>query len=177
MRFLCPWDSPDKNTGEGCHSLLQGIFPTQGSKSPKLTSRFFTTSATYETPGIKANLIWPSSRLFFSSIAQPRLPAYQVVSWKGNKLITSHVNQFNVLIVQPVIMCFCLKMSPYLNIRADLGSTYYNLLFIDQKTDSQKIKMPFPLVSRINTDPTSLTSCFNAPTMLLHDPLWRLWLS
>ena len=24
-------DSPDKNTGIGCHSLLQGIFPTQGS--------------------------------------------------------------------------------------------------------------------------------------------------
>ena len=62
-------------------------------------------------------------------------------------------------------------MSPYLNIRADLGSIYYNLLFIDQKTDSQKIKMPFLLVSRINTYPISLTSCFNAPTMLLHDPL------
>ena len=30
-RLLCPWDSPGKNTGEGCHSLLQGIFPTQGS--------------------------------------------------------------------------------------------------------------------------------------------------
>ena len=26
-----PWDSPDKNTGMGCHVLLQGIFPTQGS--------------------------------------------------------------------------------------------------------------------------------------------------
>ena len=24
-------DSPGKNTGVGCHSLLQGIFPTQGS--------------------------------------------------------------------------------------------------------------------------------------------------
>ena len=24
-------DSPDKNTGVGCHSLLQGIFPAQGS--------------------------------------------------------------------------------------------------------------------------------------------------
>ena len=24
-------DSPDKNTGVDCHSLLQGIFPTQGS--------------------------------------------------------------------------------------------------------------------------------------------------
>ena len=29
-RLLCPWDSPDKNTGVGCHSLLQGIFLTQG---------------------------------------------------------------------------------------------------------------------------------------------------
>ena len=27
--LLCPWDSPGKNTGEGCHSLLQGIFPIQ----------------------------------------------------------------------------------------------------------------------------------------------------
>ena len=30
-RFLCPWDSPGTNTGVGCHSLLQGIFLTQGS--------------------------------------------------------------------------------------------------------------------------------------------------
>ena len=29
-RFLCPWDSPGKNTRVGCHFLLQGIFPTQG---------------------------------------------------------------------------------------------------------------------------------------------------
>ena len=27
---LCPWDSPGKNTGVGCHFLLHGIFPTQG---------------------------------------------------------------------------------------------------------------------------------------------------
>ena len=25
------WDFPSKNTGVGCHFLLQGIFPTQGS--------------------------------------------------------------------------------------------------------------------------------------------------
>ena len=30
-RLLCPWDSPGKNTGVGCHSLLQEIFPTEGS--------------------------------------------------------------------------------------------------------------------------------------------------
>ena len=28
--LLCPWDSPGKKTGMGCHTLLQGIFPTQG---------------------------------------------------------------------------------------------------------------------------------------------------
>ena len=30
-RVLCLWDSPGKNTGVGCHFLLQRIFPTQGS--------------------------------------------------------------------------------------------------------------------------------------------------
>ena len=30
-RVLYPWDSPGKNTGVGCHALLQGIFPTEGS--------------------------------------------------------------------------------------------------------------------------------------------------
>ena len=24
-RLLCPWDSPGKNTGVGCHFLLQGV--------------------------------------------------------------------------------------------------------------------------------------------------------
>ena len=28
-RLLCPWDFPGKNTGEGSHFLLQGIFQTQ----------------------------------------------------------------------------------------------------------------------------------------------------
>ena len=28
-RLLCPWDSPGKDTGVGCHALPQGIFPTQ----------------------------------------------------------------------------------------------------------------------------------------------------
>ena len=30
-RLLCPWASPSKNTGVGCHFLLQAIFWTQGS--------------------------------------------------------------------------------------------------------------------------------------------------
>ena len=39
-----------KNTGVGCHALLQGIFPAQDltcvSMSPVLAGKFFTTSAT-----------------------------------------------------------------------------------------------------------------------------------
>ena len=34
-RCLCPWDFPSKNTGMGCHFLLQGVFPTPGS-NPRL---------------------------------------------------------------------------------------------------------------------------------------------
>ena len=30
-RLLCPWDFPGKNSGMGCHFLLQRIFLTQGS--------------------------------------------------------------------------------------------------------------------------------------------------
>ena len=30
-RLLSPWDFPGRSTGVGCHFLLQGIFPTQGS--------------------------------------------------------------------------------------------------------------------------------------------------
>ena len=44
-RLLCPWNFPGKNTGVGCHFLLQGIFLTQRSSfaSPALAGRFFTT--------------------------------------------------------------------------------------------------------------------------------------
>ena len=34
-KLLWPWNSPGKNTGVGCHRLLQRIFPTQGS-NPRL---------------------------------------------------------------------------------------------------------------------------------------------
>ena len=38
-RLLYSWDSPGKNTGVGYHSLLQGIFLTQGSSSGFLHCR------------------------------------------------------------------------------------------------------------------------------------------
>ena len=38
-RLLCSWDFSGKNTRVGCHFLLQGIFPTQGSNPHPLHCR------------------------------------------------------------------------------------------------------------------------------------------
>ena len=58
--LLCPWDSLGQNTGVGCHSLFQGIFPTQGpshscvSCVSCIAGRFFTT----EPPGKSLSRLW-----------------------------------------------------------------------------------------------------------------------
>ena len=52
-RLLSPWDSPGKNTGMGCHFLLQGIFLTQGSNLHLLhwqVDFFFTTEPAGKPP-------------------------------------------------------------------------------------------------------------------------------
>ena len=53
-RLLCPWDFPSKNTGVGCHSLLQGIpDPRVELKSPALAGGFFTTESPGKPPKAK----------------------------------------------------------------------------------------------------------------------------
>ena len=51
--LLCPWDFLGKNTGVGCHFLLQGIFPTQGSNLGLLYCRETLLS---EPPGTGPNV-------------------------------------------------------------------------------------------------------------------------
>ena len=48
-RLLCPWDSPGRNTGVGCHFLLQRDIARPGIEpmSPALAGGFFTS----EPPG------------------------------------------------------------------------------------------------------------------------------
>ena len=60
-RLLCPWNFPGKNTGVGCHFLLQGIFPTQGLNPGLLHCR--QTTLPSEPPG-KFHVPPPPSRNF-----------------------------------------------------------------------------------------------------------------
>ena len=83
VRFLCPWNSPGKNTRVICHSLLQGIFLTQQSNTglPHCT-RYFTIWANREVlwtarefPRLNF-IIFPRKRLTtilvgFSQMGQP----------------------------------------------------------------------------------------------------------
>ena len=43
----CSWDSPGRNTGVGCHFVLQEIFLTQGSKPSLLHSRWILHQLSY----------------------------------------------------------------------------------------------------------------------------------
>ena len=55
-------DSPGKNTGVGCHALLQGIFPTQGSNPGLLHCRQILYHLSHQGN--------PASSVQFSSVAQ-----------------------------------------------------------------------------------------------------------
>ena len=58
-------DFPGKNTGVGCHALLQGIFPTQGSNPDPLHGRWILYHLSHqESPRILEWVVHPFSRGF-----------------------------------------------------------------------------------------------------------------
>ena len=67
-------DSPGKNTGVGCHALLQGILPTQGSKPGFLHCRQILYHLNHqESPRILEWVAYPFSRGFSQSRNQSRV--------------------------------------------------------------------------------------------------------
>ena len=80
-RLLCPWDSPGKNTGVGCHALLQGDLPNPGIQpaslmSPSLAGEFFPTNTTWEAPAICESCTSLSTGICFhlSYLSRSRIP-------------------------------------------------------------------------------------------------------
>ena len=67
-RFIYPWNSPGKNTGMGCHFLLQGNFSTQGSNSDLPNYRPILYHLSYQKwkSRFDTGKALPKSKLFFN---------------------------------------------------------------------------------------------------------------
>ena len=60
------WDTPGKNTGAGCHAILQGILPTQGSNQGLLHCRWILYHLSHQgSPRILEQVAYPFSRYFW----------------------------------------------------------------------------------------------------------------
>ena len=68
-RLLCPWDSPGKTTGVGCHARFRGLpdprIKPESLMSPALASGFFTTSTTWEAQKMSLLVIYFIYTLYF----------------------------------------------------------------------------------------------------------------
>ena len=94
-RLLCPWDSPGKNTGVGCHALLQGIFLTQGSNPHLLCLLFWQAGSLPLAPPGKPHCFYTCSH-FLTANLRPLLTGAR---WKGQGLCTPRSSP------EPVMAC------------------------------------------------------------------------
>ena len=58
--LLCPWDSPGKSTGVGCHALLQAVFLAPGSNPRPLSLLHWQAGSLPLAPPGKPTLYAPS---------------------------------------------------------------------------------------------------------------------
>ena len=82
-RLLCPWNFPSKNTGMGCHFLLQGIFPTQGSNLCLLYL-----------------LHWPKDSLPLCHLGSPNLKCLIISKRSVNSKKKKEQEQLNLIVYQ-----------------------------------------------------------------------------
>ena len=81
LTLYSPWNSPGQNTGVGSCSLLQGIFPTQGSNSGLSHCRWILYHLSHQgSPRIWEWVAYPFSRGLPDLRIEPGSPALQVDS-------------------------------------------------------------------------------------------------
>ena len=75
---FCPWDFPGKNTGVTCHTLLQGIFLTQG-PNPHLLGilQWQVGSLPLAPPGKPVNRLYPKTKM-----EKAMAPHSSTLAWK-----------------------------------------------------------------------------------------------
>ena len=80
---LCPWDFPGKNTGVGCHFLLQGTFLTQGSNPWLLPLLLHCRQILYR---------WATKELPEKSFFFFKLPSLYYLSWQPLQTHTQSIS-------------------------------------------------------------------------------------
>ena len=82
-RLLCPWNFPGKNTGVGSRSLLQRIFPIQGSnpgRSPELQADSLLSESSGKSKNTWVGSLSLSQGLFLTQESKQGSPALLVDS-------------------------------------------------------------------------------------------------
>ena len=83
--LFCLWNSPGNNVGVGCHSLLQGISPTQGwTLVSCIAGRFFTIWVTREATREALQhiiIIGLNNEYFFSFYLFDNIFSYFLLVW------------------------------------------------------------------------------------------------
>ena len=94
-RLLCSWNSPGKNTGVGCHALLQGIFPIWGWNQGLLPCRWILNHLSYKGSPQTEKRDKGERRNFWTE--EPALPSFHIL---GASLVLV------VLILNPQGPCY-----------------------------------------------------------------------
>ena len=78
-RLLCQWDSSGRNTGVGCHALLQGIFqPRNQTQVSCIAGRFLMSEQSKQE---SFNLKNPLPKLFLTSVVQSLKHYFKWLFW------------------------------------------------------------------------------------------------
>ena len=90
-RLLCLWDFPGKDTGMGCHFLLQEIFETQGSNSGPLRCRqmLYRRSYLFVWKHYKPTTVW-----YYIASCVTRIPRPTLLDLCTNWTALSEQNSF-----------------------------------------------------------------------------------
>ena len=100
-------DSPGKNTGVGCHSLLQGIFMTQGlNLALRIVGRFFAIWVTREAHGISFKEIPFKESLSFEDLGKLAINAVftrELIQYSSEFLVWSFDNWSHFIDVRAII--------------------------------------------------------------------------
>ena len=88
VRFLCPWNSPGKNTGVGCHALLQGIFLVQGLNTSLLHCRQVLYHLSHQTCLGYHKIVHLHFKIAFLSLLISVLPSVLSHEFYGTSLTT-----------------------------------------------------------------------------------------